>query len=177
MDFDTFYRREFASMVALARAVCTDRGAAEDIAQEAMARAHEQWATLASYDKPGAWLRRVTINLAISRSRSKRRELLMFQRKALERPLVADDQDDDDRIWRAVRALPARQRSVIALFYQEDRTTREIAEILDCSVSAATSHLSEARKRLARNLGASHDANDASQSPAASPVAHLGGQQ
>jgi len=154
MDFETFYRREFASMVALARAVCTDRTAGEDIAQEAMARAHQQWPTVSAYDKPGAWLRRVTINLAISRSRRHKRELNLVRRQALERPPAQADPFDDERIWRAVRALPARQRAVIALFYQEDRSTREIAQILDCSVSAATSHLSEARKRLARNLGA-----------------------
>ena len=58
MSFESFYRQEFASMVALARAVCTDPSLAEDIAQEALARAHERWSTISTYDKPGAWLRR-----------------------------------------------------------------------------------------------------------------------
>ena len=153
MKYDSFYRREFAPMVALARAVCADRGAAEDIAQEALARAHEQWQTVSKYDKPGAWLRRVTINLSISGSRRLNRETAMLRRQALERRPPDEEVFGDERVWRAVRALPARQRAVIALFYQEDLTTREISEILDCSISTATSHLSEARKRLARTLG------------------------
>jgi RNA polymerase sigma-70 factor (ECF subfamily) len=155
VDFDAFYRREFAAMVALARAICGDHQQAEDLAQEAMSRAHRHWPKVSGYDRPGAWLRRVTINLALSRRRRFQRELTMLKRTAAtlgpphEEPLPGSD----DEVWQAVRTLPPKQRAAIALFYQEDLSTADIADALGCTVSTATSHLSQARAKLAVLLG------------------------
>ena len=153
MDFDTFYRLEFTSMVALARAICGDHQQAEDLAQEAMSRAHRNWHKVSTYDRPGAWLRRVTINLALSRRRKLQREVGMLRRTASqERDVVGAPTDPDEEIWEAVGQLPPRQRAAVALFYQFDQTTSEIADAMGCSVSTATSHLSQARARLAKIL-------------------------
>lgn len=152
MSFDSFYRAEFPAMVALARAICGD-AFAEDIAQEAMSKAHQRWSKVSMYERPGAWLRRVTINLAISRRRRVTREVGALRRKALERrPAELDEQGRDHEVWEAVRRLSPRQRAVVALFYQEDCSTRDIAEILECSVSTVTSHLNQARAHLAKSL-------------------------
>lgn len=155
MDFDTFYRHEFTAMVGLARAICGDHQQAEDLAQEAMSRAHRDWGKVSTYDRPGAWLRRVTINLALSRKRRVVRELAVLRRTAQDQPEVVADPGEsgaDPEVWAAVRALPPKQRAAIALFYQEDQSTADIAEILGCTVSTATSHLSQARARLATML-------------------------
>ena len=67
-DYTTFFRREVRSLIALAAAIAgADR--AEEIAQEALLRAHRDWDRISRYDKPGAWVRRVTINLATSSRR------------------------------------------------------------------------------------------------------------
>lgn len=152
INFDTFYRTEYPAMVAIARSVVGDSSVAEDLAQEAFTKAHENWHKISKYDKPGAWLRRVTINLAVSRRRRVQREFSVLRKKSLERK-PAQPKDHDDELWNAVSRLPARQRAAVALFYLEDRTTREIAEILGCTISTATSHLNLARHRLARDLG------------------------
>ncbi len=56
-------------MVALAAAVSGSAESVEDVAQEAMVRARRHWDRVGAYDKPGTWVRRVTINLAISSRR------------------------------------------------------------------------------------------------------------
>ncbi|MGH1489279.1 MAG: RNA polymerase sigma factor [Acidimicrobiales bacterium] len=154
VKFDDFYRLEFSSMVALARAICGDHQQAEDLAQEAMSRAHKHWPKVSGYDRPGAWLRRVTINLALSRRKRIQRELTMLRRTAAAQRPPAEDPSpgSDDEVWHAVRSLPPKQRAAIALFYQEDQSTADIAEALGCTVSTATSHLSQARARLANLL-------------------------
>lgn len=158
-NFDDFFRDEFPQMVSLARVVCGDPEVAEDLAQEALSKAHQNWERVSAYDKPGAWLRRVTINLAISRRRRFGREISLLQRVSSDRGVRRITPDPateivnaDSEIWEAVRRLPPRQRAVVALFYQEDLSTSDIAEVLGCSVSSATSHLSQARSRLATML-------------------------
>lgn len=148
-DFDSFYRTEFPSMVALAHTICGDSQLAEDLAQEAMTRAHKRWTELGDYDKPGAWLRRVTINLALTRRRRSMREVIGLGRHKLETLPAPEPPDEDVEVWEAVATLGPKQRAAVALFYQEGASTTEIAEILGCTVSTATSHLSQARQRLA----------------------------
>ncbi len=152
-DFAAFYEREFAAIALIAGTTAGDRTVGEDIAQEALARANERWANLANFDKPGAWVRRVAINLALDdrrRQGSRRRVVEQLEASAARVPAT---RAGDPAVWAAVDTLPPRQRSVVVLHYFEDRPVAEIADILDISVSATTSHLHKARTALAARLG------------------------
>lgn len=149
-SFDAFYLREFPKMVALAAAVSGSRLIAEDLAQEAMVKANRQWDRVAGYDKPGAWVRRVTINLATSAIRRRAAEakrLLGFAP-----PPLGEPEPDDVDVWAAVAKLPGKQRAAIALHYLEDRPVDEIAEVLQCAHATAKVHLHRGRQALAAAL-------------------------
>ena len=153
-SFDAFYLREFPKLVALAVAVSGSRAAGEDLAQEAMMRAHSNWARISTYDKPGAWARRVTINLCTSFLRRKVAETkatLRLPRDGVEFP---PEPPQDEAVWRHVRDLPRKQRAAVALHYLEDRPVKDIAQILDCSEATAKVHLHRGRQALAAALGA-----------------------
>ena len=64
-------------------------------------------------------------------------------------------------VWRQVRRLPKRQAQVVALYYLEDLTLDDVANILGLSVETVRSHLRRARKTLARRLATLED-NDES---------------
>jgi RNA polymerase sigma-70 factor (ECF subfamily) len=149
--FEAFYRREFASMVRLAAAVSGSHLVAEDIAQEALTRAHRHWDTISQYDKPGAWLRRVTINLATS-SRSRLASEVKVRLRLGPPPTVPPPAEPHDEVWQAVRRLPGKQRAAVALHYLEDRSVAEIAGLIDCSESTAKVHLHRGRTALAQML-------------------------
>lgn len=148
--FEAFYLREFPKIVAITASMSGNRALAEDIAQNAMLKAHRHWEKIASYDKPGAWVRRVAINEATSALRRKATEARALIRLGGE-PAVAlpPPPPEDQSIWAAVAALPKKQRAAVTLFYLEDRSTLEIADILDCSEATARVHLHRGRKRLA----------------------------
>ena len=150
--FEAFYLREFSAMVALASAVTRNPAIGEDLAQEAMLRAHRQWRRVSTYDKPGAWVRRVTINLATSAVRRRATELRKLLRLG-SAPPSPPTEPRDENIWRAVRRLPAKQRAAIALYYLEDRPVGEIAAVLNCAESTAKGHLHKGRSALAAQLG------------------------
>jgi RNA polymerase sigma-70 factor (ECF subfamily) len=154
--FETFYQREFRSVVGLAYALSGSRWAAEDLAQEAFIAAHEKWDRIGEYESPGAWVRRVVANMAVSLYRKRVSEARAMTRVATRRqePLPALEAEDAE-FWARVRALPKRQAQAIALHYLEDRPITEVADILDCSPSTAKVHLHKGRRRLAEVLGTS----------------------
>lgn len=152
--FEDFYRREFRDVVALAFALSGSRLGAEDLAQEAFVAAHQRWDRIGGYDKPGAWVRRVVANLAISGFRRKAAEARALARLAGQRHQPLPELEPEDAaFWGEVRRLPDRQAQAVALFYIEDRSVAEIAEILECSPATAKVHLFRGRQGLARRLG------------------------
>lgn len=155
-EFEILYRREFSALAVLAGTIVGNRSAGEDIAQEALARAHRHWSRVAGLDKPGAWVRRVAINLAIGRKRRIASEARALLKIGDSGHSEAETRRGDPAVWHAVDQLPSRQRAVIALRYLEDLPVAEIADLLEISVTAATSNLHKARRSLARTLGGSH---------------------
>lgn len=152
ISFDAFYRAEYSAMVALAAATSGVPSSGEDLAQEALIRAHGQWDRICSYDKPGAWLRRTTINLALNTRRSRRRERRALSVVGRQRSTTVTIVFDDSDVWTAVASLPGQQRAAVALFYLEDRSVADIAEILACAHNTAKAHLHNGRLRLAELL-------------------------
>ena len=151
-SFDALFVVEYPKMVALAAAVSGSRSYGEDIAQDAMGRLNRHWAKVQGYDKPGAWLRRTTINLALSQRRQ-----LVSEAKAVLRlgsPVVAlpPVEPADATVWDAVAKLPKNQRAAVALHFLEDQSITEIADILDIAPSTARVHLHRARQTLRDHL-------------------------
>src|ERR1022692_3416431 len=57
-DFHDFYAANYGRTVALVTSLLGDRNEAEDVAQEAFARALIRWSRLRMYEQPEAWIRR-----------------------------------------------------------------------------------------------------------------------
>ncbi len=149
-SFADFYRREFPSMVALASTLVGR--SAEDVAQEAMIRAHKKWATISTYDKPGTWVRRVTINLATSTLRRRATRVRKTAQLLNAVPSVKFEHGIDDDLADALLTLSKNQRAAVVLHYLEDLPVVEIAEILGCAPNTAKVHLHRGRQALARQL-------------------------
>lgn len=145
--FDVFFRAEYPKLLALGRALAPD--AAHDLAQEALIRACRDWATVAEYDIPGAWVRRVMLRLVADHHRSRRRRERMVMRfgttSGVSGGAVSSDVEIDDERWfDAVRALPERQAGVVALHYIDQLSVAEVAAILEIAPGTVKSSLSRA---------------------------------
>ena len=153
--FEEVYLREFPRVFALAYALSGSRWAAEDIAQDAFVVAHHQWGRIAGYDDPGAWVRRVAANLAVSAVRRRLAEARALVRLAgrTREPSYAALPGEDGDFWRAVRRLPRRQAQVVALVVLQDLSTAEVASTLGCSQRMVQTPLQKARAPLAVRLG------------------------
>lgn len=130
-----------------------DVGAAEDLAQEAFARAWERWATI---ERPEAWVYRVAFDLARSRGRRRGRERRANAFVAA-RPVavVADATEGVAAVRAAVASLPDRQREAIVLRFYLDLPVAEIAAVMGCAdgtVKATLHHAIAALRLLGPDL-------------------------
>lgn len=149
--FERFFLAQQPRLVAIGLGWCGEPEVAREVAQEALARAYRDWQRVSRLDIPGAWVRRVLINLLIDRQRSERRDRELVHR--LGPPgVVAAPVVDDLRWWEAVRSLSERQRAVVTLHYLDELSVAEVAEILEIAPGTVKSTLSQARDRLRRIL-------------------------
>jgi hypothetical protein len=68
-EFEAFYEAAFPRLVGQIGLVTGDLAEAEDLVQEALARASARWSRLRAYEVPEAWVRRVAHNLAASHAK------------------------------------------------------------------------------------------------------------
>lgn len=158
-NFERLYRQELSALIALATTMTGSRDIAADLAHEALARAYRDWRTVGSLDRPGAWVRRVVINLAIDAHRRRAREAVALARLD-PHPIMAASEAVDAEFWDAVRALPERQRAAVTLYYIEDLAIAEIADILGVAGGTVKTSLFMARRSLAVTLGAEEVLDD-----------------
>jgi RNA polymerase sigma-70 factor (sigma-E family) len=139
------FDQEARSLVRLARVVCDDRNAAEDLVQEAFIRLHRSAKTIRDPRRAAPFLRTIVINLARDHNR---RGLMSFRHRDAMRqpeftPGFADESDErhDDRVvLDALRLLPDRQRSCLVLRFYLELSEREIAETLGISKNSVKTH-------------------------------------
>lgn len=118
-----------------------------------MLKAYRAWPSVGALDKPGAWLRRVTINATISWRRSNRREFMARSRIEVQESVMPPERASD-QFWAAVRALPDRQRAAVTLYYLEDMSLADVAAALDIAEGTVKASLFKARANLALTLQA-----------------------
>lgn len=151
-QFEAFYREEYPSVVALSYVLSGSRPAAEDLAQEAFLRAHWEWERVGRMEAPGAWVRRVVVNLGRSRFRRLRSEAAARARLTTAPTTLVAPDSEYDAFWAEVRRLPSRQAQAIALRYVDDLSVSEIADVLEVAEGTVKALLHQGRERLERQL-------------------------
>ena len=154
-SFEELADTEYSRAIGLARSLLGDREAAVDVAQEALLRAYREWDRVQRLQRPGAWVRRVVLNLCSDQLRRRSRKLTLLNRLTGQRQATVDASDSalpDAQLWAAVRELPSRARSVVALRFVLDLSISEIADDLGCPEGTVKSDLSRALAKLRGTL-------------------------
>jgi RNA polymerase sigma-70 factor (sigma-E family) len=148
-DADTaveeLYAAHYRRLVRLSVLLVRDLETAEEVVQDAFVAMHGRWRTLKDPEKGLAYLRQTVVN----RSRSVLRHRGVEARYVV--PAVRHLHGADEAalvserraaVLDALRALPERQREVLALRYYLDLSEADIAQTLGISRGAVKSHAS-----------------------------------
>jgi len=160
-DFETRLAESSRIAFRVAFSVLRHREDAEDVAQEAFAKAHRNFSQLRDRDRFRAWLVRMTWRMALDRQRANRRHARLdhadWEARALavSTPTPADALEADERsrrLWTAIDALPEKLRIVVVLVNIEDHDLNEVARLVGAPIGTVKWRLFAARRKLKRLL-------------------------
>ncbi len=159
--FEAFVDREYHRLVRALGLYCGDLDVAEELAQDAFARAYQRWGRVGRYDRPDAWVHRVAFNLARSWFRRRYAERRAYARHGpVPDRLDAPEATDTVAVRAAVLALPDRQREAIVHRYFLGRSVAETAEVLGVSDGAVKAATFKAIHNLRDELGSVLDTDE-----------------
>jgi RNA polymerase sigma-70 factor (ECF subfamily) len=156
-------------MYRVARRLVSSKEEAEDLVQDAYARAFRSWRSFTPGTNLRAWLFRILTNLNIDRGRREQRtpdtqpieESDYYLYNRLEENGAADGVDEvverlsQDSIVHALSAVPHNFRDVIVLVDIGDFSYQDAAQILDIPVGTVMSRLHRGRRLLKQELAES----------------------
>lgn len=123
---------------------------ADDIVQEVLLKLYMSNQQFESDEHIRNWLIRVAINLCKNALRAP------WRRKNVPLAELSDsisfEQEEQSELFMSVMSLPEKNRIVLYLFYYEEFSVKEIANMLRLKESAVTSRLSRARNQLKLKL-------------------------
>ncbi len=165
--YEELVRRWAGKILALCHARVRSAHLAEDLAQESLLRAYRALGTLAEPDKFGSWLRGIATRACLDWIKSRQATVVPFT--ALGEQSRAEDvadweaapdellalEDENSRLLRTVESLPTELREVVMLYYYNDLTYHDLAEMLGVAPATVNARLTRARallrSRLTRN--------------------------
>lgn len=160
---DALARRYRAAAYLLALQMLGNRDDAMDVAQDAMLRF---FSTLRSFDSARRiqpWLFTIVRNQVRDLWRQRRRRpaeaggesVALVEQLAAPQPSPEADvhrREAQERVWRALAALPVDKREIIVLRDFHDLSYRDIAQVLDVPIGTVMSRLHGARRQLRTRL-------------------------
>jgi RNA polymerase sigma-70 factor (ECF subfamily) len=149
-DFDTWYEEQHPLVLAALTVASGRPDVAADATDEAFVRAYERWERVRRMDSPGGWLYRVALNDLRRRCRRQALERELLRRQPPPAPVAVPIPAPD--VWEAVRRLPTRQRTAVALRYILDLSEPEVARVMGVSRGSASASLVAARRTLEARL-------------------------
>lgn len=150
------FRAEYPGVVRELSLVLGDRALAEDVAAEAFVDLWGRWEQVSGFDRPGAWVRRVSLRKA-SRARWRRRRRQVVEGLGVPEQTPVESNLD---LVRALAELTETQRVAVVMHHLGGWPTAEIASMLGCADVTVRSHLSLGRQRLAELLGESDEVDE-----------------
>jgi RNA polymerase sigma-70 factor (ECF subfamily) len=131
---------------------------AEDVAQEVFVKVWRHAGSFRGSSKFSTWLYRIVVNQCLNHRRRKKRDPAPLDSEASQH-LRSESLEEDfekkaqvEAVRRAIDSLPRRQRLALVLAKCEERSYKEIAEIMGVSLSSVESLIHRARTTLRKRL-------------------------
>ncbi len=130
---------------------------AEELVQDIFLKAFRGLGSYRGECTFSTWLYRIAYTMGASATRKKRKEFLYIEESTIDNVpdekaelmmCFSDDEEQIEKLTRAIDRLNAEERALITLFYYEEKSVEEIAGIVKQSQSNIKVRLHRIRKKL-----------------------------
>jgi RNA polymerase sigma-70 factor, ECF subfamily len=149
--FDSFYAGSVRRLISQLYALTGSRAEAEDVVQEAYARAWQRWDRVSAYGDPEGWVRTVAYRISVSSWRRAVNRGVAHRRYGAD-PSAPEISPDYVAIITALRKISDSQRRVVVLHHLVGLSVNEIARETGDSPGAVKTRLSRGRQALSGYL-------------------------
>jgi RNA polymerase sigma-70 factor (ECF subfamily) len=154
--FEELYRRNVGRVYALCMRMAGDASLAEELAQDVFVRAWERLGTFRGESAFSSWLHPLTVNVALSERRARRRRVARVMTTddltPFEKPTRTSGPEAGLDLEKALAALPPGARSVFLLHDVEGYRHQEIAEMTGVAEGTSKAQLHRARRMMREAL-------------------------
>ncbi len=155
--FAELVRRHQGRVRGLLLRLAKDRALADDLAQEVFLRAYRGLVGFQGRSAFGTWLYRIAYNVYLNNRTRVRRFCELpddydTRTVAPESALSAPRSDLRRDLAAAIETLPERYRAVVVLYYLEEVSYPEIADILSVPLGTVKTHLHRAKRLLRQQM-------------------------
>jgi RNA polymerase sigma-70 factor (sigma-E family) len=160
-EFERFVAQHADRLLQTGYLITLDLPEAEDLVQECLLRTAKRWPRVRGMAHPGAYARRVLVNLALDGSNRRSRRASELE-PVLVGQLGTDSTngtaalDTRTDLFAVLSTLPPRQRIVLVLRYFEDLSEAQVAQALGCSLGTVKSTTSRGLAQLREVLPEYH---------------------
>lgn len=155
--FAWFIKKYEQQVFLCCRTVGLDANEAEDVASETFFAAYKGISRYAGRSKLSTWLWKIAYNKAIGYIRQKscqQKHLRQLQNEYTELEISQSlPGDEAEIVWNAVKKLPEDIAMAIVLYYRQDKSIKEIADIMKKRQNTIKVYLFRGREKLKELLG------------------------
>jgi len=157
--FGLLVKRYAGRATGLAVVLVGDYADALDVSQEAFVRAWRHIRTFRGEGSFFAWYSSILRKVALTWLRRRRRrketepaDACLAPASGVDPAVLAERNDESERLWRAILRLPTRHREIIVLSHFQGLSYKEIAGVLEIPLGTVMSRLHAARQALRKEL-------------------------
>ena len=162
--FDELYHKYKNTAIHTAYLITGNLADSEDVVQETFVKVWLHARELRNDSGIKPWMMQILVRTAYRMTKKNRREIpdenvadkmpISEEASSLDRVIQAEEAE---RIMTAVRALPVKLRTVVALYYYDSFSVKEIAKLLQIMEGTVKSRLHTARRQIKAALQDSKD--------------------
>ncbi|MGW5667324.1 SigE family RNA polymerase sigma factor [Micromonospora sp. NPDC003776] len=145
-EFTAFVNERGAALLRVAYALTGNQHAAEDLLQNALAKAYARWSRIQGDAEP--YVKRILYHDQVSGWRRRGRRAEVPVAELPEQAAPGPDSELRLLLLDALRSLPPRQRAVLTLRYLEDLSVEQTAALLGCRAGTVASQSAKGLARL-----------------------------
>lgn len=161
MLFEELVKRYQTKLVHYAQTIVYDYEAAVDIVQDGLIKGYKKINSCDPNKKFSSWIFRIIHNQAIDYIRKHKREVALQDQEWILNAVATKENREEEmalklqkqQLDKCMQVLPIDYRSVLTLYYMEEKSYQEISDILRIPAGTVATRLSRGKRALAQLCG------------------------